>query len=233
MMTAIMQPYFFPYIGYFQLMDAVDLFIIYDDAQFMKGGWIHRNRILVGGNAAWWTYPLKHDHYTLSIHQRHYQDAPAVRDRLFAQVANAYRKAPHYRHVAAWLHDIWPGTDNVAAFNAAILAETAQALAIRCKFARASAISSSDARGEERVLQLCEAVGTSTYVNAIGGVDLYHRDHFLRRGIGLEFLVPAVPTYPQFGAAPVPALSILDMLMFRGFNETAAAVREHDFKPHG
>ncbi len=70
MKLAIMQPYFFPYIGYFQLINTVDEFVVYDNIEFTKKGWINRNRILVNGKDEYITLPIKKDSDFLHVKDR-------------------------------------------------------------------------------------------------------------------------------------------------------------------
>src|SRR5690606_8625036 len=96
MIVAVMQPYFFPYIGYFQLMNAVDLFIFFDDVQYIDRGWVNRNKILLAGEARWLTFPVKKGDRDLKINERHYVDDPEVIDSLKRRVRAGYENASHF-----------------------------------------------------------------------------------------------------------------------------------------
>jgi hypothetical protein len=228
MKVAIMQPYFFPYIGYFQLMDAVDLFVFYDDAQFMKGGWVNRNRILRDGAPAWWTYPIVREDYRLTIRERRYDRSDAQLQSLAGKLEGAYRRAPHYADTmpviqAHLAHD----DDRVSSFNQAHLAGLASMLGITCKVAVSSDIEHDDSlTGQARVLELCKRTGATHYINAIGGQSLYDPAAFEAEGIALSFVQPGAVAYPQFDAAPVPYLSIVDVLMFNSIAQTQALLRQ-------
>lgn len=224
MIVAIMQPYFFPYLGYFQLMRAADRFVFYDDAQFMKGGWINRNRILLDDAPAWWTYPVVREDYRLPILARRYAPGAETRDALLRKVAHAYRRAPYVDEILPWLRDWFAGeSGSVAEFNARHLEDIAGRLGIDVRLSRASELGlGDDLHGPERVLAMCARLGATHYINAAGGRALYDADTFREAGLGLSFLESLPTDYPQFGATHVPFLSIVDALMFLSWQGTAA-----------
>ncbi|HET7561921.1 MAG TPA: WbqC family protein [Rhodanobacteraceae bacterium] len=217
MIVTIMQPYFFPYIGYFQLMHAVDVFVFYDDVQFIKGGWINRNRILVGGRLHWLTLPLKHDALSKAINQRFYvlgKTTQQVKQKLNA----AYFRSHAFNDSSGFLYELLDfGNPNVAAFNMNLLRKTAEQLNLRCNFVTSSEIGvSKDLNGESRVIRLCEALGANHYINPIGGASLYDPAHFANAGLRLSFLRTACsPTRFEDGEA---YLSIVDLVMREGFD---------------
>lgn len=171
-----MQPYFFPYIGYFQLMSACDVFIVADDVQYIEQGWVNRNRILINAAPVWLTMPV---------------------------VEQA----------------LGCGETGVATFNTEALRAVARYLGISTPVIMASALPPSSATGATRVIQRCHQVGASDYINAIGGLALYSQERFAADGVSLRFLEPFLPEYAQFGQRFVPALSVIDVMMF---NEPAS-----------
>ena len=212
---AIMQPYFLPYVGYFQLIASVDLFIVYDNIQYSKGGWINRNRLLRNGEPTWFSLPLKSDSDYLDIHHR--ELAPSFsRDKLLNQIASAYRRAPHFAETFPLIDRIVRFEDtNLFRYVEQSIAKTCEHVGITTEIRRSSEIAIDHGqKGQNKVIALCEALGATTYVNAIGGTELYSRDEFQSRGIELKFLKPTPFEYPQFGAEFVPWLSIVDVLMF-------------------
>ena len=228
MKVAIMQPYFFPYIGYFQLMDAVDTFVFYDDAQFMKGGWVNRNRILHKGEAAWWTYPIVREDFRLTIRERRYGKSGAQLESMKGKLEGAYRRAPRSpascpRSAAHLAHD----DDHVSGFNQAHLEGLASLLGIDCRFATSSEIDHDRTlSGQARVIEICRQLGATQYFNAIGGVALYDPKAFADAGIELSFVQPGPVSYPQFDDPHVPYLSIVDVLMFNTVPQAKALLRE-------
>jgi len=216
MIVAIMQPYFFPYIGYFQLMKAVDRFVFYDDAQFMKGGWVNRNRILRDGAPAWWTYPVERDDYRLPICQRHYGRSATRVQSMLGQIEGAYRRAPRFRQVLPQLAACFEsGETSISRFNQAHLQSLARDLGIDCDFLVSSEMAqTAGLSGQARVIDLCRRLGATRFINPIGGLGLYDATAFHAAGIELAFLRAEATTYPQFQSAHVPFLSIVDVLMF-------------------
>jgi hypothetical protein len=216
MIVAIMQPYLLPYIGYFQLMAAVDTFVFYDDVQYMKGGWVNRNRILQKGEPAWMTLPVVHDDHRADIAHRHYTADPSARDKLDARVRWAYRGAPMFGKAMPHFEALVKSPITcVATANAASIGAIAQEIGIEAQTLNASDIGGHERlAGQERVIALCQKLGATTYVNAAGGSHLYDERAFAEAGIELRFLRHALPAYKQFGEPFCPGLSILDVMMF-------------------
>lgn len=223
--AAIMQPYLFPYIGYFQLIAAVDQFVIYDTVKYTKKGWINRNRFLRDGAPVTFTLPLEKDSDHLDIRERRVA-AGFEPDRLCAQIAQAYRHAPHR-------HETMPLVEEVLSYASADLFDhlrhgllrTCAHLGIATPIRTASAIEgATDLRRQDRVIDLCERLGAATYVNPIGGTTLYDPAAFAQRGIALRFLRARPFVYPQGPHPFVPWLSILDVLMFNPRSALAAVL---------
>lgn len=216
MIVSIMQPYFFPYIGYFQLIAASDAFVLYDDVQYMKGGWINRNRVLLNGAPEWITIPVKRASYKLPINARHYQIDQRTVESILGQIDAAYRKAPNYEATRALIVDVLKYQDsNVATFNENLVRNTCSHMGIDTRISTSSSmVLSGDLKGQERVLRICGMMGATCYLNPSGGVSLYQKEAFSAKGLELRFLKPTDVSYPQLGAAVVPNLSIIDVLMF-------------------
>jgi hypothetical protein len=212
--VAIMQPYFFPYVGYFQLMAAVDHFVIYDDAQYMKGGWLNRNRLLYRGQAHWWTRAVQRADYRLPIFKRSYAVDRGTAP-LIAQMNSYYAQAKHFTTTSELVRPLLEYEEtNVALYNERLLARTASHLGLTCSFIRSSSLDVGESQAQGRVIRMCKALGATQYVNMIGGRDLYAAEAFDAAGIELSFLRPTLTPYQQFGAPFVPGLSIVDALMF-------------------
>ncbi len=224
MIAAIMQPYFFPYIGYFQLMQKADIFVFYDNAQYMKGGWINRNRILTKNSSCWFTMPVLQASLTSMINRRTYDSKPDTVPGLKRKLTASYAKAPNYKRVSALIHRLLDyGDPNVATFNANLLEAVALGMGIKRTFIAASSIDLPDgASGQDKVIAICKAIGATEYVNPIGGQHLYSEKTFSAAGIHLNFLQPTPSPYQQLGAEHVPALSIIDVLMFNSIADSRA-----------
>lgn len=215
MRVGIMQPYLFPYIGYFQLIDAVDRFVVYDNIKYTKKGWINRNRLLRQGTDAYFSVPLKKGSDSLDICQRELA-SDFNRDKLLNQFAEAYRQAPQYADVFPFLQEVFScDRFNLFEFLFNALRKTCARLRIDTEILVSSGIGIDHAlRKQDRVMALCEALGATVYVNPIGGVELYSVDEFKARGLQLQFLKSRPCVYPQFGNEFVPWLSIIDVMMF-------------------
>ena len=210
-----MQPYFLPYIGYYQLIAAVDLFVVYDAIKYTKRGWINRNRLLQNGEPAVFTLPLRHGSDELQIRER--ELATTFRAAaLLNQVRGAYRRAPFFAPTYRLLEEILStGEMNLFRFLEASVVTVCRYLGIETEIRRSSDVEEEvGLRAQDRVIGICGAVGAGRYINAIGGVELYESEAFAAHGLELRFIRPDPPAYEQFGAPFVPSLSILDVLMF-------------------
>lgn len=226
--VAIMQPYFLPYIGYFQLIAAVDLFVVYDNIKYTKKGWINRNRILRDGAATLISLPLKAGADSLHVRERELA-ANFDPDNLLRRIAGAYRKAPGFAETLPLVERILGHSDrNLFDFLRHSIVETCRHLGIASQVEVSSAFAIDHGlKAQEKVLALCAATGAKTYVNAIGGTDLYSSAAFRARGVELRFLKPRPFEYHQFGDPFVPWLSIVDVLMFNSRQTTAEAIRDN------
>ena len=214
MTIAIMQPYFFPYPGYFQLVKAVDRFIFYDDVNFIKNGWINRNRILVNGEAAYFTVKLKD-----ASSFRKIKDTGISQDmgRLLKTIQLAYKKAPCFE-------SIYPVVEECLNKNCNGLSELAISsvmavsdyLGFKTKFDMSSASfgSTTNLQRENRLISICKLTRAERYINLPGGAALYSRETFRDNGVELLFLEPGIIEYGQYKKPFVPMLSIIDLLMF-------------------
>ena len=215
MKIAIMQPYFMPYIGYFQLIAAVDLFIVYDNIKYTKKGWINRNRILRNHTDVMVSLPLAAASDSCDVVERQLA-ANFEPQKLLAQIAGAYRAAPFFRETMSLVESIVLFEDrNLFRFNLHSIQRVCAHLGVMTPIRISSTFAIDHAlTAQDKVLALCEAAGASMYVNPIGGVGLYAKDAFHARGIDLRFQRSEPFEYPQFGADFVPWLSIIDVMMF-------------------
>jgi hypothetical protein len=215
MRLAIMQPYFLPYIGYWQLIAAVDTFVVYDNIKYTKKGWINRNRMLRDGAAATFSLPIAQGSDSLTVAER--ELAPNFdRRKLLAQFEGAYAKAPHYGQTLPLLREIveYPERNLYRYIRRSVDLVCAH-LGIDTPVVTSSEVPIDHGlRAQDKVLALCAALGASHYINLIGGVDIYDPAEFSRRGLELSFLRAEPAEYPQFDKPFVPWLSIIDLLMF-------------------
>jgi hypothetical protein len=215
MRLAIMQPYFLPYIGYWQLMASVDVFVVYDNIKYTKKGWINRNRMLVNGQDKIFTLPLKGDSDHLDVVQRELA-GDFDRRKLLNQFAGAYRRAPYFEQTWPLLETVIQyGDNNLFRYILHSIEQLCSYLGIGTRIQVSSGIPIDHSlKAQDKVLAICEALGATTYINAIGGTELYDGEVFANRGVELRFIKARPFEYPQFGAAFVPWLSIVDVLMF-------------------
>lgn len=226
MKLAIMQPYFFPYIGYFQLIGAVDKFIVYDNIKYTKKGWINRNRILLNGKEALISLPLKKDSDFLDVRDRELA-SDFKKDKLLNQIKEAYRQAPYFDVVFPVVEKIVHYDDcNLFRFLHNSIVTVCDYLKLDTDIAISSGIEIDHSkRSQEKVIAMCRSVGASEYINAIGGVDLYSKDDFLTEGIDLKFIKADPLEYKQSGNEFVPWLSIVDVMMFNSVESIGGYLR--------
>jgi len=219
MKLAIMQPYFFPYIGYFQLISAVDQFVVYDDVNFIKQGWIARNKILLNGNEHMVSLKLTGASSFKLINEIGVGDNT---DKLLKTIYQAYCKAPHFDQCFPVVEKICKNEEkNLARFLFALIESVCDYLGIKTKLFLSSSIpKDNELKGQDKVLSICESLKAATYVNSSGGRQLYSREAFDGRGLNLLFLDPLPLTYKQFKNEFVPGLSIIDVMMFNHVDKT-------------
>jgi hypothetical protein len=228
-----MQPYLFPYIGYFQLVRAVDRFIVYDDVAFIKQGWINRNRVLINGAPAFFGVPIKNASSFTLIRDTQIDDDPQHTrwvEKLLKTCDNAYRRAPQFNRVFPIVeHVLSCQTTKIVDVALASVKAVASFLEIRTSFVESStSYGNAQLKGEERVLAICGAERASEYVNLPGGRELYSAAQFAARGVKLSFLQPHPIEYRQFGGPFVPSLSIIDVLMFNPVDRVRSFLDAYD-----
>jgi hypothetical protein len=214
-----MQPYFLPYIGYFQLLASVDQFIVYDNIKYTKKGWINRNRMLLNGAGAMFSLPLKKDSDALDIVNRELA-VDFERIKLLKKFKGAYSHAPQFDLIYPVLERIVQHEErNLFRYIHNSIVQLCEYLGIKTEVRISSEIAiDHELKGQDKVLALCRAVGANMYINTIGGVELYAKDDFRREGIDLLFIKSRPNEYAQYGDAFVPWLSIVDVLMFNPKN---------------
>lgn len=217
-----MQPYFFPYIGYFQLINSVDEFVVYDNIQYTKRSWINRNRILVNGKDTYITLPLRRDSDFLDIGQRYLSDSwEHDRKKLLSKISTSYRKAPYYSALFPLIEEcLFFEERNLFLFILNSIKLIDRFLSIKTPIVISSAIQVDHAlKAEKKVLAICKARNANLYINPIGGTNLYKQDEFLYEGVELNFLQALNFSYKQFDNEFIPWLSIIDVLMFNSLEK--------------
>jgi hypothetical protein len=231
MKLAIMQPYLFPYLGYFQLIKVVDIFVIHDDVQYIKGGWINRNRILLNHQAHLFSFSIKKAPAHLNINQRNFGDDFVTRKKRFLEkIRFAYCNAPYYSRTMNLIKEILDYQElNVSLFIINSLKRLCMAINILTPFCLSSELNKNQyLKGEQRVIDINKNMGASHYVNPIGGTELYSPAEFARNGIRLNFIQSKLSAYTQFNQGFVPDLSIIDVLMFNSRDMINRLINEYD-----
>ncbi len=215
MKLAIMQPYFLPYVGYFQLMAVTARFVVLDNVNFIKGGYIHRNRIWLGRHAGWLRLPVEHPSPNRRIDEHRLALSERERTRLLRRARQGYAAAPWRDEGMAILERSLPvGRPGLVETLVAGLSLCAAALGLRVNFGLASELAiDSSLRGQQRLLAICRHLRATSYVNLPGGRALYDAQAFDRQGCALGFLEPGLLPYAQGQREFVPNLSILDLIM--------------------
>jgi hypothetical protein len=230
MTIAIMQPYIFPYIGYFQLINAVDKFVIYDDVNFINKGWINRNNILVGGKPHLFTIPLKDASQNKLINEVHLLKNDPWRKKLLKTIQQSYQKAPNYQKVFALIEEIVNfEPETIHELTLVALSRVCAYMGINTEIVPSSDIyNNKDLKGPERILDICKQENAVHYINPVGGMELYDKVLFEREGIKLNFLKSVAGPYSQFQNAFVPWLSVIDILMFNDTGKVTALLKDYE-----
>jgi hypothetical protein len=219
---AVMQPYFMPYIGYFQMVKAVDQFVIYDDIQYTKQSWFNRNRFLLNGKPHYFTIPVKKDSDYLNVDEREVSpDYQVIKKEMLTRFKIAYQKAPYFDQVYPLLQNILNCDErNLYHFIRYSFDSVCDYLKIDTEVIPSSHVNGEEKlSGKERLIDICKKLGAEHYINLPGGRALYDKKDFEEEGIRLSFIDPVFTEYDQFGEKFIPCLSILDVMMFNPVEE--------------
>ena len=225
MRLGIMQPYFLPYVGYFQLLNICDQFVVYDDLEYTKKGWISRNRIQSNGEIRLISLNLKRDSDYLPIRDRVLADN-FDRSKLLRSIVEAYRKAPYFDQLNDLLEPVVLfESSNLFSYLENSISQVCQYLQISTKMIRSSEVEIDPLlRGQERVIGICNQLNADQYINPIGGISLYDSEAFLTNGVDLKFISSRLSPYAQGNFDFVPALSIIDQIACCGLEAVKADI---------
>lgn len=215
---AVMQPYFFPYIGYFYLINSVDLFVSFDDVNFIKKGWINRNRILLNNSDHKICLSIQKMSQNKKINESFISEPQEEKKILLRLIIEAYKKAPYFdENIEKIKALILLKEDNIAVYNTQNLQSLSEYLDIKTKFIYSSQVPQDiNAIREYKILNILQNFGATTYINASGGVDLYDRSFFSKYNIDLKFVSTCPAIYKQGKNKFIENLSIIDVLMYAG-----------------
>ena len=214
---SIMQPYVFPYIGYFHLIEATDKIVFSDDVNYKKKGWINRNRILINGSDFRFTIPVQKASQNKLINQIVPLIDKKFKKKFFTQIETAYKKAPYYYDVSELIFSVLNQEyNNIADLSINSITSIYDYLTREIKWAKSSVCfpSSKGMEKADRLIKVTKNLGYDKYVNPIGGRKIYNKEYFKKQDIRLNFVQSIKIPYQQFGNDFVPWLSIIDILMF-------------------
>lgn len=225
-----MQPYFFPYIGYFQLIRSADKFVFYDDVAFIKQGWINRNNILINGRAHLFSIPVSNISSFETIRDTRISYKVDWTGKFLRMIDSAYRKSPFFK-------DVFPLISALADERPEFISGLAKK-SVRLVFDyigqpvnfqdSSSPYENSALKAQERIIDICKKENAKTYLNPIGGQRLYDRKSFSDENLELFFVKPVIGEYRQLGNPFVPGLSMIDILMFNSPEEITRMICNYE-----
>jgi hypothetical protein len=224
MKIAIMQPYLLPYIGYWQLIKAVDKFVIFDDVNYINKGYVNRNNILVKGEPYQFTLELLGASQNKLINEIQIGNNS---NKILKTIENNYKKSPYFKNTFPLLEDIFYHPEkNLAKFIGYSLKRISNYLKINTKFIYSSEIEkNNNLKNQEKIIDICKKLNAKKYINLIGGRELYEEEEFISKNIELYFIDTKLTKYHQFKYKFQPFLSVIDIMMF---NNNIEIIRKLD-----
>ena len=229
MRVGIMQPYFWPYLGYFQLIHSVDKFIIYDNIEYTKSGWFNRNRYLCNGQDKYMTISIEKASDYLDVKDRKVS-ANFDREKLKNQIEMSYRKAPFFNKIyPLFCQCVDYDSENLFDYIYYSVKRITEYLGIDTEIIISSTLGiGRELKGKDKVIALCQKLEADVYVNSIGGKSLYFKEDFEENGLQLGFIqMDKDIQYKQFDNEFIGALSILDVLMFNSVEDVKALLERY------
>lgn len=253
MKLAIMQPYFFPYIGYFQAIHAVDKYILYSNLTFIKDGWMNRNRLMLSnGSTMTFSVPVLSKSSNTQIHDIRIDNSQKWAQKLLKTIFFNYKKAPFFVQVYPLFEDILSTHyEFLVELNSQSIKQISEYLSIQTVIeddiieyrsleevllqvdeANYSALDylqkTKPVKKVARVIALCKNENSSVFINAIGGQELYDKNEFTEYGIDLKFIqTDNKIKYTQFSPEFIPNLSIIDVLMHNGKEGSLELIKKY------
>ena len=230
MKTAIMQPYFFPYLGYFQMFSAVDKFVLLDDVNFIMRGYINRNSILLNGKAHKFSIPLEKPSQNKLINEIKLNFSLKDKENFLKTIQLAYKKAPFYKDFYPILESIVLNEENdLTKYLKFSFEKAKEYLNLDTEILISSEIEKDNTlKAQDRIIEINKKLGSTTYINAIGGQELYNRDDFKAVGMELKFIKMKPVEYKQFKNEFVPNLSMIDVLMFNSIENILDMLNKYE-----
>ena len=216
MKVAIMQPYIFPYLGYFQLVNLVDKFVFFDDVSFIKGGWINRNNLLIENKSSLFSIPCVNISSNKKIDEVPIDNSKNWKEKLLKKIEHAYKKAPEYDIVFPIIKRVINSKfEFISDLAKRSIKEIATYLEIKTKLIESSkAYNNHSMKGEKRIIDICKKEKAQEYINPEMGLSLYSKENFEKEGLSINFIKFKPTKYQQFSGDFTSYLSIIDILMF-------------------
>ena len=226
MKIAVMQPYFFPYIGYWQLINSVDIFIIYDDVNFIKRGYINRNNILINNVKHLFTLALIKSSQNKKINEIL---IGKNNKKILRTIEQSYLKAPFFHDIFPIIEDIFSNKEkDLSKFLGNSLQIFSKYLYINTKFEYSSMIENDKSlQAQDRLIEISKILNATDYINAIGGEQLYDKNAFSDAGINLSFIQTELINYKQFNNKFIPNLSIIDVMKFNSNEDIKEMLKKY------
>ncbi len=212
--VGIMQPYFMPYIGYWQLINAVDIFVILDDVNYIKKGWINRNRILINGQEKFFIIPLEKVSQNKKINELDIFQPGQTKKDLWKKIELSYKRADEYDNAAKLLKRVIDeGSIKISKYIENSIRSVCKEFDIDTKIMVSSEIVKDNSlTGRDKIIEICKKLGGDFYINPIGGKELYDKDFFHGYDVELKFIMTEDIVYKQGEKEFHPFLSFIDML---------------------
>lgn len=232
--VAVMQPYLFPYLGYFQLIRESDVFVFYDDVDFITRGWINRNKILINDEEDIFTIPCSNASQNEKIEDvlisNHWRP-----DKIIKKIRLTYANADQFDAALPIVETVVKEHgDQISVLAENSVLQVAEYLNLDVDFYRSSDLPVDQSLGRaERLIELTKHFGASNYVNMEGGQNLYEKPNFANQGVALHFLSASLPEYEQYTAEDdtfYPGLSIIDVMMNVEKRQIIDMVSEYNLK---
>jgi hypothetical protein len=231
MKLGIMQPYLFPYIGYFQLINAVDTFVFYDDVNFIKRGWINRNNILIHGKAYLFSIPLIKASQNKLINETNISYETDWRTKFLNSIQTNYKAAKYFSEIYELVEEVLNyKIQSISDLTTKSIIKCGEYIGINTEF-ELSSIEYPSTRGldkADRLIEISKKNNASYYINPCGGKDLYNKDYFSSKGVKLKFISNTITEYPQLNKDFVGGLSIIDVLMFNSKEDTLRLLNQFE-----
>lgn len=217
MRIAVMQPYTFPYIGYFQLVAAADCFVFFNDVNFIKKGWINRNSILNQQQPYLFSIPLVKASQNKKINEIDIFEYSTWREKFIKMIEFNYHHAVHFKDAFGLICKILFKKDflKIDDLAAQSVIDVSKYIGLKTQFMFSSDLPYQGDDGQDKILDICRELKANEYINPQNGAFQYQASAFNSCGVDLFFLEPVIAKYAQYiNGTFIPSLSIIDLLMF-------------------